>query len=141
MENWIKQISSWIEQFDGFWYVVGGSLVFTVLFTAGIILFFLRTSHEYFYATCIKQAKPKKNFWGWVRCFAKNGLGYLLILFGLATFMLPSQSFIAIFLGFLLVEFKAKNRIIHFILDKTHVLKKINQRRAVAGRKPLRLRA
>ncbi len=69
---------------------------------------------------------------------AKNLLGGLLVVCGLAMLVLPGQGLLTIFSGLLLLKFPGKQKVIHAILRWKSVLKTANWIRRKAHKPPLR---
>jgi hypothetical protein len=68
---------------------------------------------------------------------AKNLLGWMLILTGLAMLVLPGQGLLAIVVGLSLIKFPGKQKTIRTIVHQENVLKSANWIRAKAGKAPL----
>ncbi len=68
---------------------------------------------------------------------ARQLLGTLLILSGLAMLVLPGQGLLAIVVGLSLIHFPGKQRVIHGIVRQENILKSANWIRARANRPPL----
>jgi len=68
---------------------------------------------------------------------AKNLLGWMLILTGLAMLVLPGQGLLAIVVGLSLIKFPGKQKAIRTIVHQENVLKSANWIRAKAGKAPL----
>ena len=69
---------------------------------------------------------------------AKNALGVLLILAGIAMLVLPGQGVLTMILGFLLLDFPGKYRAEKWLISRSPVLKSINWIRRRRGVEPLR---
>ena len=68
---------------------------------------------------------------------AKNLLGWMLILTGLAMLVLPGQGLLAIVVGLSLIKFPGKQKAIRTIAHQQNILKSANWIRAKAGKGPL----
>ena len=67
----------------------------------------------------------------------KNVLGLVLIVAGLAMFVLPGQGLLTLFAGFLLMDFPGKYRFEKWLVHRPPVRRSINWIRRRAGRGPL----
>lgn len=68
---------------------------------------------------------------------AKNLLGYLLIMAGVAMLLLPGQGVLTMLLGFIMVDLPGKYRFERWLVARPLVLRSINMLRRRAGREPL----
>lgn len=68
---------------------------------------------------------------------AKNLLGYLLIVAGVAMLVLPGQGVLTMLLGFIMVDLPGKYRFERWLVARPLVLRSINMLRRRAGREPL----
>lgn len=68
---------------------------------------------------------------------AKNLLGYLLIVAGIAMLLLPGQGVLTMLLGFIMVDLPGKYRFEQWLVARPLVLRSINMLRRRAGREPL----
>ena len=68
---------------------------------------------------------------------AKNLLGYVLILAGIAMLFLPGQGILTILLGIILVDLPGKYRLERWAVSHPAVRAAINRLRRRAGREPL----
>lgn len=137
MNSWIQNIVHWIEQSQAGGYLLIASIVFMLVFSMGVILFFIRAPYDYFFEINDPNAQKARGLGAWTKYVLKNILGGIFVLIGVITLPIPGQSIPALLLGFLLIDFRYKHRIIHWIMQKTKILPKINQWRVNAGRKPL----
>jgi hypothetical protein len=69
--------------------------------------------------------------------FAKNLLGLLLILAGIAMLVLPGQGLLTILIGILLLNFPGKHHLVLWFVSRRPVLQGINWMRRRRGRDPL----
>ena len=72
-----------------------------------------------------------------ILAIAKNALGYVLILTGIAMLVLPGQGILAILAGIALVDFPGKQRLERWIVSRPAVLRSANWLRRRMGRRPL----
>lgn len=68
---------------------------------------------------------------------ARNVLGVLLVLMGVAMLLLPGQGLITLMVGVLLVDFPGKQRLVRGILGRPKILKAVNKMRAKRDSPPL----
>lgn len=73
----------------------------------------------------------------WSLLIAKNVLGYILILLGIAMLVLPGQGVLTILIGIVLINFPGKYRLERWVVMRKPVLKTINRLRERAGHAPL----
>ena len=71
---------------------------------------------------------------------ARNAVGYLCIMAGVAMLLLPGQGLLTVLIGFLLVDFPAKYRVEKWVVSRRRVLGAINWFRRRRGREPLVVR-
>lgn len=75
----------------------------------------------------------------WVFLFAKNILGLVLLLAGLAMLVLPGQGLLTLFVSLMLLDFPGKRRLERAIVSRPAILKSINWLRGRYRRPPLEL--
>ena len=68
---------------------------------------------------------------------ARNALGVLLVLMGVAMLLLPGQGLITLVVGGLLVDFPGKQKLIQRVLGRPKVLDAVNKLRARHQAPPL----
>jgi hypothetical protein len=68
---------------------------------------------------------------------ARNVLGVLLVLMGVAMLLLPGQGLITLMVGVLLVDFPGKQRLVQRVLGRPKILKAVNKMRSKRGSPPL----
>lgn len=73
----------------------------------------------------------------WLLVGAKNLLGGLLVLLGIAMLVLPGQGLLSILIGLMLLDFPGKFRFERWLVSRGAVLGAINGLRRRAGRDPL----
>ncbi len=77
----------------------------------------------------------------WPLLIARNLLGVLLVIAGVAMLLLPGQGILAILLGLMLVNFPGKYRLERWFIRKPKVNKAINWLRRKSHREPLEVPA
>ena len=75
----------------------------------------------------------------WPARIAKNVLGALMLLTGVAMLVLPGQGVLTIFAALLLLDFPGKFRLVRWLVLRPRVFGVLNSLRARAGRPPLEL--
>ncbi len=70
---------------------------------------------------------------------AKNVLGCVFMLAGIAMLVLPGQGLLTMLIGFLMLDFPGKYRLEKWLVGRRLVLRPINWLRLRAGRGPLRI--
>ena len=73
----------------------------------------------------------------WSLLIAKNLLGYLFIVLGIAMLVLPGQGILTILIGIMFINFPGKYRLERWAVMREPVLRAINRLRQRAGRSPL----
>jgi len=68
---------------------------------------------------------------------AKNLLGYVVILMGIAMLVLPGQGLLTIILGLMLINFPGKYRLERWLMSRKPILKSANWLRKKAGYRAL----
>ena len=73
----------------------------------------------------------------WSLLTAKNILGYIFIILGIAMLVLPGQGVLTILIGIMFINFPGKYRLERWVVMRAPVLNTINRLRRRAGRMPL----
>ena len=68
---------------------------------------------------------------------AKNLLGVVFVLAGIAMLVLPGQGVLTVLAGIMLIDFPGKRRLERWVVGRPAVLKSINWMRQRRGREPL----
>ena len=68
---------------------------------------------------------------------ARNGLGVVLVLLGLAMLVLPGQGLLTLLVGLLLLEFPGKHKLVSRLLSRPKVLGVVNKLRSHRKAPPL----
>jgi hypothetical protein len=119
-----------------------GMFVLTCLASlAAVTLVVVRLPQTYFRQDHSSAAGEHHPIRRWVRLIAKNALGALLILLGLALSLpgIPGQGILTILIGVMLVNFPGKRRLERKLVALPRVLSTINGVRAYFGKPPLLL--
>ena len=73
----------------------------------------------------------------WSLLTAKNILGYIFIILGIAMLVLPGQGVLTIIIGIMFINFPGKYRLERWVVMRAPVRNTINRLRRRAGRMPL----
>ena len=130
----------WIQDHEVvvWWLAVSSAVVFIATLVV-VPLLLVRIPHDY-YARRSDHAEPAMKVNPLARAIlviAKNALGYVLIVAGVAMLVLPGQGILAILAGTALVDFPGKQRLEQWIVSRPAVLRSVNWLRRRMGRRPL----
>ena len=122
------------------WYLAVFSVVSFVATLALVPVLVVRIPADYF-------AEKKRHRWEpwahehplirWSLLIAKNLLGYVFIVLGIAMLVLPGQGVLTILIGVMFINFPGKYRLERWVVMRDPVLKTINRLRQRAGHPPL----
>lgn len=134
MPDWITIDNSTI------WYLAVFSIVSFVGTLMLVPVLVVRIPADYF-------AETKRHRWEpwahehplirWSLLIAKNLLGYIFIILGIAMLVLPGQGVLTILIGVMFINFPGKYRLERWVVMRGPVLRTINSLRQRAGRAPL----
>ena len=134
MPDWISLDEATI------WYLAVFSIVSFVGSLLLIPVLVIRIPEDYF-------AEKKRHSWEpwahehpfirWSLIVAKNILGYLFIILGIAMLVLPGQGILTILIGIMFINFPGKYRLERWVVMRGPILKTINRLRRRAGHPPL----
>ncbi|MGH1343890.1 MAG: PGPGW domain-containing protein [Nannocystales bacterium] len=121
------------------WIVVG--LVSAVMFGATLLAIpwlVARLPVDHFVgARGVLQPESRHPLLAFARRLARNTLGIVLVLAGLAMLVLPGQGVLTVLLGVVLLDFPGKRGLQQRLLRQRHVRKSLQWLRKRAGREPL----
>lgn len=124
-------LSSWFSQPAVMW-SVGGFSVVAVLATIILVpRYVAKLPADY-----LRSGDRKQNPSVPLR-IARNALGVLLVLLGIAMLLLPGQGVITLLVGVLLVDFPGKQKLIQRVLGRPKILQSVNKLRARHQAPPL----
>lgn len=83
--------------------------------------------------------RPKPAPTHWLAPFARNGLGVLLLLCGIAMLVLPGQGLLTILLALILLDFPGKRGFERWLVNRPSVLRSLNVLRVRLRRPPFRI--
>jgi hypothetical protein len=122
------------------WYLAAFSVVSFIATLVLVPFLVIRIPDDYF-------AEKKRHRWEpwahehplirWSLLIAKNMLGYLFIILGIAMLVLPGQGILTILIGIMFINFPGKYRLERWAVTRPPVLRAINSLRRNAGRQPL----
>lgn len=122
------------------WYLAAFSIVSFIATLLLVPFLVVRIPEDYF-------AEKKRHRWEpwahehplirWSLLIAKNMLGYLFIILGIAMLVLPGQGILTILIGIMFINFPGKYRLERWTVTRPPVLRAINSLRRNAGRQPL----
>ena len=134
MFNWITIDEATI------WYLAAFSIVSFIGTLLLVPVLVIRIPEDYF-------AEKKRHRWEpwahehplirWSLLIAKNSLGYIIIILGIAMLVLPGQGILTILIGVMFINFPGKYRLERWVVMRAPVLNTINKLRQRAGRAPL----
>jgi hypothetical protein len=134
MFNWITIDEATI------WYLAAFSIVSFIGTLLLVPVLVTRIPEDYF-------AEKKRHRWEpwahehplirWSLLIAKNSLGYVMIILGIAMLVLPGQGVLTIFIGVMFINFPGKYRLERWVVMRAPVLNTINKLRQRTGRAPL----
>ncbi len=81
--------------------------------------------------------KNQNQFLQIILFIAKNLLGLLLVLLGIAMLVLPGQGLLTIIIGLILLEFPGKYKLERWLINRRSILQSINWIRVKAGKEEL----
>lgn len=121
------------------WWVFSVSIALMVGSLIAMPIVVSRLRADYFVSR-----RPSPDSWSgqhpvlrWTIRIAKNSIGIVLVLAGIAMLVLPGQGLVTIFMGTTLIDFPGKRRFELRIVRQRPVLQAIHWIRARAGRPPL----
>jgi hypothetical protein len=134
MFNWITIDEATI------WYLAAFSIISFIGTLLLVPVLVIRIPEDYF-------AEQKRHRWEpwahehpfirWSLLIAKNSLGYIIIILGIAMLVLPGQGILTILIGVMFINFPGKYRLERWVVMRAPVLNTINKLRQRAGRAPL----
>ena len=140
LPDWAQPALGWLLQP----WVVGALGVFSaVVFVAslvGVPMFLARMPAHFFTARERERYSvppPARSRWRRTARIARNALGALLLLLGVATLVLPGQGLLTILVALCLMDFPGKGKLVRRIVASPRVFRVINSFRRRAGQPPL----
>lgn len=122
------------------WHLAVFSIVSFIATLVLVPFLVVRIPEDYFAETKRHRWEPwahEHPFVRWSLLIAKNMLGYLFIILGIAMLVLPGQGILTILIGIMFINFPGKYRLERWAVTRPPVLRTINSLRRNAGRRPL----
>jgi uncharacterized iron-regulated membrane protein len=117
--------------------VIGiGSLALAAATLTALPFYLTRLPPDYFETPVHRRLSGPR--W-WIVRPAKNILGLILLVLGIAMLILPGQGILTILVALMLLEFPGKHRLVRRIVSIPGLLLTINRLRERTGRPPLRV--
>jgi putative transmembrane protein PGPGW len=131
---------AWIQAHDELvaWLIAGSAIMFVASVVA-VPLMLVRIPHDYF-GPGRHHHLPFADRHPLIRAVllaARNLVGLLLVLAGIAMLVLPGQGILTIIAGLVLLHFPRKHDLLRWIVSRRAVLASANWVRHRAGRRPL----
>jgi len=123
-------VPAWLLRKDLLAAIAAGSALLFVLGAVAVPLFLARVRTDYF----VHQRPAPLAL-----RVAKNGLGALLLLAGIAMLVLPGQGILTMLVGLMLLDVPGKHALLRRLLTAPRVRRSIDALRRRAGRPPLEL--
>ncbi len=142
LPDWARPAISWLLQPSVLATLGVFSAVVFVASLVGVPMFLARVPAHFFTARERERYSvppPARSRWRWRRtaCVARNALGIVLLLLGVATLVLPGQGLLTILVALCLVDFPGKHKLLRRIVASPRVFNVINSLRRRAGHPPL----
>lgn len=132
------QMLEWFQRHPELLVWIGGFSLIGFLGTlAAVPLFLVALPGDYLSGDPPSRSAHWPLPWRWTYRAAKNGIGWILILAGLAMLVLPGQGLLTLAVGAALSDIPGKRRVIRRILGRKRVLSRINRLRRRFDRPPL----
>ncbi|MBT8130454.1 MAG: PGPGW domain-containing protein [Gammaproteobacteria bacterium] len=122
------------------WYLAAFSIVSFIATLVLVPFLVVRIPEDYFAEIKRQRWEPwahEHPFIRWSLLIAKNILGYIFIVLGIAMLVLPGQGILTILIGIMFINFPGKYRLERWAVTRPPVLRAINNLRRNAGRQPL----
>lgn len=133
----------WLDEHQALIYALsGGSLLVFIGTLIVVPAMIVRIPADYF----ANEHRPHerrahgRRWWRLTLLMGKNVLGYLFMFAGLAMLVLPGQGLLAIFVGFMLVDFPGKYRAERWLMSQRWARQPVNWLRRKRGHEALRTR-
>lgn len=123
----------WIKENLGLVWLAAGSVLLCALTSVAVVVVLVRLPADYFE----KQGRAPAPSPAWR--VARNLLGWLTILAGLAMLILPGPGAVVILLGVMLAEFPGKRRLERWIISRKSVMSPANWLRSKFSKPPLKV--
>lgn len=133
---YLFMIIEYIEKFTfQFWFVFLTSLLFLFFVLLIVPFIIVNIPSDYFSYRENKGVLKNLHFpFNLILILLKNGIGFILLCFGVLLLFLPGQGLLTIFTGLMLMNFPGKRSLELFIVSKRPILNVINWIRTKAGK-------
>jgi len=134
---------AWVQDHELLvWWLAVSSAVVCIATLVAVPLLLVRIPHDYYARgnDPAKVAMKSNRLARVILVIAKNALGYVLIVAGIAMLVLPGQGMLAILAGIALLDFPGKQRLEQRLVSRPAVLRSVNWLRGRMGRPPLLFR-
>lgn len=139
--EWIKSLLDWAQSNETLlWWLFACSVAVFLLTPIAVAWAVIRLPADYF------TEKRRRPLGSWAKypmlrlvlLVAKNLLGVVLLIAGLAMLLVPGQGLLTIAVGLILIDFPGKFRLERWIVSRPSLWRSINWLRKRAGREPLK---
>ncbi len=123
--------------------LIGLAILISALFWVGtlvavpLIIVWLPVDYLSAEPATMSLVRRKAPLWRYPYWIAKNVVGAIFIVAGIAMLFLPGQGILTIVLGLALINFPGKRKVIRRIFGNRHIFKTINRLREKAKKPPL----
>ena len=139
MIDWLQQLEAWYFANERIWQILGIlSIIFFIgtLITVPLLIIILPSR----YLVEDRLCRPMSRWTTYIfYILFKNMLGGLFIIAGLFMLILPGQGLVTLAIGFMLINFPGKRKLVLQITRRQGVRTMINRLRAKAAKPPLEL--
>ncbi len=135
--RWIDSLLRILDQNEALLAAVG--LLSLVCFVGTLLLVpyvIWRLPSDYFQRERRPRQRPRSPGW-WLVMVAKNLLGLLALIFGVAMLVLPGQGLLTILIGLVLIDFPGKYRLERWLVSRRRLQSAVNWIRAKRKLPPL----
>jgi hypothetical protein len=138
--QWIESARQWIDTNQVIlWWLFAGSLALLLLSPIVVAWVVIRLPKDYF------TSGNRRSSMAWMKhpllrpvvVTAKNIIGVILLLAGVAMLFAPGQGLLTIAVGVMLIDFPGKHRLQRWLITRRSIWRAINWLRRRAGREPL----
>lgn len=136
----INDLLSWAQRYETIlWWIGSGSVAafFGTLIAVTVIIARMPADH-FIDRGAASQIRRKHPAIAVTLVIARNALGLLFVVAGIAMLVLPGQGLLTIFVGLLLLDFPGKHRFERFLITRHALQRPMNWIRRKAARPPLR---
>lgn len=136
----MAELMAWVREYQAVFSTLG--LLSLALFVVSLVIFPLVVAQlpsDYFvreHRDPAHQRRKRPLFWA-LLTVAKNAVGLVLILAGIAMLVLPGQGILTILIGLALTNFPGKFKVERRLFGRPSVHRALNKIRHLAGKTPL----